>query len=172
MTHSTPAGTPESAALGSPDSKPAPSSEGQPDTWRGIDLVRIGTGRYKATNARGGLVPMGSGGDDPDFTPVELLLAALAGCAGVTVDELTSRRAEPVSFHLTAEGHKVHDEGGNHLVGLKVTFDVAFPEGEDGDRAREFLPRAIAQTHDRICTVSRTVSLGEPVEYAVAEDRA
>ncbi len=152
------------------------SSEPRPDTgadtWRGIDLVRIGAGRYKATNARGGLVPMGSGGDDPDFTPVELLLAALAGCAGVTVDELTSRRAEPVSFHLTAEGHKVHDEGGNHLVGLKVTFDVAFPEGEDGDRAREFLPRAIAQTHDRICTVSRTVSLGEPVEYAVAEDRA
>lgn len=169
MTHEHPAGTPESTALGSPDSTPAPSSEHQPDTWRGIDLVRIGEGRYKATNARGGLVPMGSGGDDPDFTPVELLLAALAGCAGVTVDELTSRRAEPTSFHLTAEGHKAHDEGGNHLVGLKVTFDVAFPEGPDGDRAREFLPRAIEQTHDRICTVSRTVALGEPVEYAVAE---
>lgn len=139
------------------------------DTWRGIDLVRIGAGRYKATNARGGLVPIGSGGDDPDFTPVELLLAALAGCAGVTVDELTSRRAEPLSFHVTAEGDKVDDDRGRHLAGLKVTFDVVFPEGADGDRAREFLPRAVAQTH-RICTVSRTVTLGEPVEYAVAED--
>ncbi|MDP2773813.1 MAG: OsmC family protein [Nocardioides sp.] len=147
------------------------SPEPHADNWRGIDLVRIGAGRYKATNARGGLVPIGSGGDDPDFTPVELLLAALAGCAGVTVDELTSRRAEPLSFHVTAEGHKVRDEGGSHLEGLKVTFDVDFPEGDDGDRAREFLPRAITQTHDRICTVSRTVTLGEPVEYTVVEDR-
>ena len=145
------------------------SPEPHAESWRGIDLVRIGAGRYKATNARGGLVPIGSGGDDPDFTPVELLLAALAGCAGVTVDELTSRRAEPLSFHVTAEGHKADDERGKHMSGLKVTFDVTFPDGADGDRAREFLPRAVVQTHDRICTVSRTVTLGEPVEYAVAE---
>lgn len=152
---------------------PTPSPDGASptdDTWRGIDLTRIGEGRYKATNQRGGIVPIGSG-EDPDFTPVELLLAALAGCAGVTVDELTSRRAQPLSFDMTAEGHKVKDDGGSRLVGLTVTFDVVFPEGEDGDRAREFLPRAVQTTHDRICTVSRTVSLGEPVAYVVAEDR-
>jgi putative redox protein len=146
-----------------------PTPEDRPDTWRGIDLTRIGDGRYKATNARGGLVPIGRGGDDPDFTPVELLLAALAGCAAVTVDELTSRRAEPLAFDMTAEGHKVRDDGGQHLVGLKVTFDVTFPEGEAGDAARAFLPRAVQQTHERICTVSRTVELGTPVEYTVAE---
>lgn len=149
------------------DATPSP----RPDTWRGIDLTRIGEGRYKATNERGGIVAIGGGGDDPDFTPVELLLAALAGCAGVTVDELTSRRAQPLSFDVSAEGHKVKDDGGSHLVGLKVTFDVSFPEGEEGDRARAFLPRAVQQTRDRICTVSRTVSLGEPVDYAVSEDR-
>ncbi|MCD4526845.1 OsmC family protein [Nocardioides sp. cx-173] len=146
-----------------------PAPETGPDTWRGIDLTRIGEGRYKATNARGGLVPIGSGGDDPDFTPVELLLAALAGCAAVTVDELTSRRAEPLSFDMTAEGHKVRDDGGQHLVGLTVTFDVTFPEGEAGDAAREFLPLAVRKTHERICTVSRTVELGTPVTYTVAE---
>lgn len=146
-----------------------PTPDINADTWRGIDLTRIGAGRYKATNARGGLVPMGSGGDDPDFTPVELLLAALAGCAGITVDELTSRRAEPLSFDMTAEGHKVRDDNGQHLVGLKVSFDITFPEGEAGDDARAFLPRAIQQTHDRICTVSRTVTLGEPVDYVIAE---
>lgn len=152
-------------------SDPTPTPSPADDTWRGIDLTRIGEGRYKATNQRGGIVPIGSG-EDPDFTPVELLLAALAGCAGVTVDELTSRRAQPLSFDVSAEGHKVRDEGGSHLVGLKVTFDVVFPEGEDGDQARGFLPRAVQQTHDRICTVSRTVTLGEPVDYAIAEERA
>jgi hypothetical protein len=47
-----------------------------------------------------------------------------------------------------------------------VTFDVTFPEGEGGDRAREALPRALQQTRDRLCTVGRTVALGEPIEYA------
>jgi uncharacterized OsmC-like protein len=138
--------------------------------WRGIELSRVSAGRYLATNRRGGTINVGSG-DEEDFSPVELLLVALAGCGAVTVDELTSRRAEPEAFAVTAEGHKVRDERGGHLMGLTVTFDIRFPEGEDGDRARAFLPRALQQTHDRICTVSRTVELGEPVEYAVAEGR-
>ena len=40
-------------------------------TLRFIDLTKIGDGRYKATNRRGGVLPIGSG-DDPDFSPIEL----------------------------------------------------------------------------------------------------
>jgi uncharacterized OsmC-like protein len=138
------------------------------DTWRGVEVDRTSPGRYVARNVRGGELVVSSQ-DDADFTPVELLLVALAGCGAVNVDELTSRRAEPEVFHVSAEGHKIRDEGGGHLVDLSVTFTLRFPEGADGDRAREFLPRAVQQTHDRICTVSRTVELGEPVEYSVVE---
>ena len=49
-----------------------------------------------------------------------------------------------------------------------MTLDLTFPEGEDGDRARGVLPRAIAQTRDRLCTVGRTVAIGEPIEYVEA----
>ena len=139
------------------------------DTWRGIELVRDSLDDYRAINRRGGELRVSSG-DNPDFSPVELFLVALAACGAVNVDELTSRRAEPEAFTVTAEGHKVRDEGGGHLVALRVTFDIRVPEGPDGDRARDFLPRAMQQTHDRICTVSRTVELGEPVEYALAEE--
>jgi putative redox protein len=134
------------------------------NTRRGIDLTKMGEGRYKATNARGGVLPIGSGGD-PDFTPVELLLAAIAGCSGIDVDLITGKRAQATSFHLVAEGDKVRDEDGNHLVNVSLTFEVRFPEGEDGDRAREVLPSAIAKSHDRLCTVGRTVQLGAPIEY-------
>ncbi len=146
--------------------EPAPQSpELTDETLRSIDLTRIGVGRYKATNARGGETFIGGGGDDPDFTPVELLLAALAGCSAVDVDGITGKRADATQFDVTASGHKIRDEQGNHLVGLRVSFDVLFPEGEAGDAARATLPRAMAQVRDRICTVSRTVALGEPVEY-------
>lgn len=140
-------------------------SEQAPDpTLRSIDLVKIGEGRYKATNRRGGVLPVGAG-DDPDFTPVELLLAALAGCGAIDLDLVTAKRAPAETFAARAEGHKVRDEQGNHLVGLRVSFDVTFPEGEAGDRAREVVPRTLQQVRDRLCTVGRTVALGEPVEY-------
>ena len=52
-------------------------------------------------------------------------------------------------------------------MNLKVTFDIEFPEGEAGDNARAILPRSLAQTRDRLCTVTRTVALGEPVEFEI-----
>ena len=134
---------------------------------RSIALTKVGEGRYKATNRRGGVVSVGSG-DDPDFTPVELLLAALAGCSAIDVDLITRKRAAATAFDVRAEGEKVRDDLGNRLTDLRVVFEVAFPDGPDGDRAREALPRALAQTRDRLCTVGRTVSVGTPVEY-VAE---
>ena len=137
------------------------------ETLRSIDLTRTGDGRYQVTNRRGGVLPIGSG-DDDEFTPVELLLASIAGCAAIDIGLITGKRATAESFDLRTEGHKVRDEQGNHLVGLRVTLDITFPDGEDGDRAREVLPRAIAQTRDRLCTVGRTVAVGEPIEYVEA----
>ena len=133
---------------------------------RHIDLHKIGVGRFLATNGRGGVLPVGSG-DDPDFTPVELLLAALAGCSAIDVDLITRKRAEATTFEVAAEGDKVRDEHGNHLVDLRLTFHVRFPDGEDGDRAREVLPRSVDQSRDRLCTGGRTVQLGAPIEYGV-----
>ena len=137
-----------------------------PDTLRSIDLARTGREAYVATNNRGGTLTIG--GDDADFTPVELLLVAIAGCSAIDVDLIVGKRATPDTFAIRAEGHKVKDEQGNHLVDLRLLFDVAFPEGEGGDAAREFLPRAMQMTRDRLCTVSRTVALGEPVEFEEA----
>lgn len=138
------------------------------DSHRSVDLERIGHGRYKATNARGGVMVLGSG-DDPDFTPVEALLAAIAGCSAIDVDLITSKRAQPTAFAVHSEGDKVRDDDGNHMTNLKITFSVAFPEGEEGDAARSVLDRAIQQSHDRLCTVSRTVQLGSPVEAVHAD---
>jgi len=136
------------------------------ETLRSLDLTRIGEGRYQAVNMRGGVLPIGSG-DDPDFTPVELLLASLAGCTAIDVDLITGKRATAEAFDLHVEGHKVRDEGGSHLVDLAVTVSIRFPEGEDGDRAREVLPRAVRQTGDRLCTVGRTLQLGTSIDYAI-----
>jgi putative redox protein len=137
------------------------------ETLRQMDLTHIGEGRYQAVNVRGGVLPIGRG-DDSDFTPVELMLAALVGCTAIDVGLITGKRASPDEFDIHVEGDKVRDDGGNHLVDLQVTVSVRFPEGEDGDRAREVLPRAIQQSADRLCTVGRTLQLGTSIEYRQA----
>ena len=138
---------------------------------RSVSMTRLEKGLYEFTNVRGGTMRVGGGGDTADFTPVELLLVAIAGCSGTDVDFITSKRAEPLSFSVTAQGEKIRDEQGtNRMRDLRVRFSVTFPEGEAGDRAREMLPKAIQMSEERLCTVSRTVALGTPIDAAVADE--
>jgi len=44
-----------------------------------------------------------------------------------------------------------------------VTFRLAFPDSPEGDEARAVLPDAVRRSHDRICTVGRTVEIGTPI---------
>jgi putative redox protein len=133
------------------------------DPLRSVELTRIGEHRFKATNRRGGVLPIGEG-EDPDFTPVELLLASIAGCAAIDVDYITGKRSPADGFDVHVEADKVRDEDGNHLTDIRVVFDITFPAGEGGDAARDVLQSAIERSRDRICTVSRTVALPTPVE--------
>jgi uncharacterized OsmC-like protein len=131
---------------------------------RSIDLAKIGEHRFKATNARGGAVTIGHG-DDPDLTPVELLLASLAACGALDLDFITGKRAPFASFAARSEGDVVRDQHGNHVVNIQVTFDVSFPDDEGGDAARTVVPATLDRIRDRLCTVGRTVQLSAPVQY-------
>ena len=126
---------------------------------RSVSVGRTPAGLV-VTNVRGGTLSFGG---DTDFTPTELLLAAIASCTAIDVDTLTSRRAQPVAFEVVAEADKVRDDDGNHLTDITVTFRLEFPDGEAGDAARAVLPDAVKRSHDRICTVGRTVELGPPI---------
>lgn len=134
---------------------------------RSITLRRRGLNRYTAVNQRGGTLEL-SGAGDEEFTPVELLLAGIAGCTAVDVDHLTARRAEPEDFEIQVEAEKVADEQGNHLQDIVVTFRIRYPEGDGGDRARDVLPAIVEKSHDRLCTVSRTVMIGTDIRTEIA----
>ena len=105
---------------------------------------------------------VGQGGADESFSPVELLLVAIAGCGAIDVDFITAKRAEPTRFDVRMTGDKIRDEQGNRMTNLRLTFDVEFPDDEAGRAAYDVLPRAVQQSHDRLCTVSRTVEVGTP----------
>jgi putative redox protein len=144
-----------------------PTEATDPDTSRQVALRRQRKARYLATNRRGGSIEVGEG-DDAAFTPVELLLTALASCTAMDVDYIVGKRAEAESGRLTSSGRKVRDAEGNHLVDLEVVLDLHYPEGAQGDAARAALPMAVERSTNRLCTVSRTVQLGTPVRTSLA----
>jgi putative redox protein len=133
---------------------------------RSVTVTRTSGGRFSIRNSRGGTISIGTG-DDADFTPTELLLAAVGGCTAIDVDILTTRRSEPDRFEVTVEADKIRDASGNRLTNLATAFDISFPEGERGDAARNLLPDAVQRSHDRLCTVGRTVELGTPIATKV-----
>ena len=137
-------------------------------TRRQVSLDRVDEGVYLARNARGGELRFGSKAGD-GFTPVELLLAAIAGCTAVDLDVVTGRRSAADRFAAEVDAEYVRDETGNVLRDIRLTFQVEFPEGAAGDAARAILPRALKTSHDRTCTVSRTIEAGTPVTVRLAQ---
>ena len=142
------------------------------ENLRSVDITRVSKGVYEATNRHG--VKLTFGHDNTQmFSSVELLLTAIAGCSGTDVDFITSKRAEPTSFELHIQGEKVRDEAGkNHVANISLTFDIEFPEDEAGDAARGVLERSVHQSHDRLCSVSQTVTRGTPIEVRIVGDTA
>ncbi len=129
---------------------------------REVELTRLRKARFVARNVRGGTLELGEG-DDEAFTPVELLLAAIAGCSSIDVDYITAKRAEADRFQVRVSAEKVRDEEGNRLKDIVLRLDVEFPRTDEGQAARDVLPSAVQRSHDRICTVTRTVVVGTPV---------
>ncbi len=64
---------------------------------------------------------------------------------------------------MLVDAEKVRDEAGNHLTDIEVTFRITFPGGAQGDEARALLPDVVKKSHDRLCTVGRTVEIATPI---------
>ena len=134
---------------------------------REVELTRLRKARFLARNQRGGELEFGEG-DDEAFTPVELLLAAIAGCASIDVDYITAKRAEAGRLDVRISADKIRDDKGNRLTDILLQFeDVRFPDTEAGAAALERLPSAVERSRETVCTVARTVIVGTPVETRI-----
>ncbi|MFD1149200.1 OsmC family protein [Saccharothrix hoggarensis] len=122
-----------------------------------VEVRRVGQHDFVATNDRGASVRVGRKGAEGAFTPVELLLAAAAGCAVVTAETLITRR---VGEGLVARADDVRPEGAHELDAVPVTLDYDVSALDDEQRAA--LEAAVRRAIDQLCTVSRTLAKAPP----------
>ena len=117
------------------------------DNYRQTKIERIDRLRYRAYGANGATLDFGVG--EGLLTPVELLLAAIAGCS--------SGRSTPEVFEVLASALKQTEDGAVRLDDVEVDFDVRFPADEQGAKAQKMVDRLIQLSEQKDCTVSRTV---------------
>lgn len=136
----------------------------QDPNYRAVSIERVASRHYRATNAKGDSLDFGQG--EGLLTPVELLLAAIAGCSAIDVDVVTGRRAEAEEFTVTSSGlRQVEENGAVKMDDIEVSFNVRFPATEAGEKAQSMVDRLIRLSAEKDCTVSRTVEHGSKVTF-------
>jgi uncharacterized OsmC-like protein len=117
-----------------------------------------------AINTRGGQLPIGTGWEGEWSNPIEMLLAAIGGCAAIDFTTVLARRGHPLSgLDIEVRGRRAKDE---RLEAIEVRY--VLPEGIEIDD--EDIEVARRLTADVLCTVSRTVQYSSPVEYLVVPE--
>jgi uncharacterized OsmC-like protein len=93
------------------------------------------------------------------LSPLELLLAALGACSAVDFALLMKKQRDPIEpLHLEVDG----DKEDARMQWLRVTYHVH--EGADVTKVE----RSRFKVANDLCTVSRSLASGTPVEHVIA----
>jgi putative redox protein len=93
------------------------------------------------------------------LSPLELLLAALGACSAVDFAILMRKQRDPVEpLHLEIDG----DKEDQRMQWLRVTYHVH--EGADERKVE----RSRSKVANDLCTVSRTIASGTPVDHVIS----
>ncbi|ONI89289.1 hypothetical protein ALI144C_04870 [Actinosynnema sp. ALI-1.44] len=129
-----------------------------------VQIRRSAPAKFVATNARGAEIKIGRSGDGPDFSPVELLMAALGACATLSADSVISRRLgddAPIDMVVTAE----KDVEADRITSVETKFDLDMTKLDEAGQAQ--LVKLVVKAVELTCTVSHSVEPGTPVKVTV-----
>ncbi|WP_199862375.1 OsmC family protein [Plantibacter sp. CFBP 8804] len=118
---------------------------------------RTAAGTYTVRNSAGAELRIGAPGAAGAFSPVELLQAALAGCASLSAEaQLVSRLGEDFDAVTTVDA--VYDAEQNRVEKLVTTIAVDTSELDPGEHDK--LVSSAARVIDKLCTVKRSLNAG------------
>jgi putative redox protein len=133
-------------------------------TLRAVVRRRNGAVHFVAETDNGGVVPIDGapaiGGQGLGARPMELLLSALGGCAGIDVVGILSKQRQAVDdLTVTVEGDRAPGEP-SVFTRIHVHFVVAGPADEGA------LRRAIELSMEKYCSVARVLERTAAISYS------
>lgn len=120
--------------------------------------------RFVGINEKGDKVMLDGDSPATGMRPMELLLAALAGCTAYDVVDIMNKKRQPLSsYRIEAEGERAQDHPKRYTK-ITVTHYGAGP-----NVTLEALLRAAQLSHEKYCSVSATLNC--PVELKVVVEQ-
>lgn len=128
--------------------------------WKEVNTTWDGADGYLAENKSGAVVLMGKGKDDSAaISPMEMLLAALAGCTGIDIiDILRKKRQLPSDFKIRVRGNQRTDVYPKVYTEFEVEYLLW---GED--LVEKDVEQAIRLSEEKYCSVGGTLLKAGPI---------
>lgn len=122
-------------------------------TWQG-------NGQFQGKNPAGGVVQIDADDGQAGLSPMELLLAAVAGCSGVDVASILRKKRQPLEgFEVQVRGQRAAD---HPKVYTHIEVEYLF-RGEGLD------PKAVEQalrlSKEKYCSVSATLDAAAEIAW-------
>ena len=129
--------------------------------WREIEAIWQGEGVFIGINPRGGTVQMGNRDGNPGISPMELLLVGVAGCTGMDVASILTKKRQPLKdLKVRVRGRMVDD--------FPRIFDLIEIEyllwGDEIDPTA--VEQAIHLSEDKYCSASAMLRASADVRWS------
>ena len=130
------------------------------NTWKEINAAWDGADGYLAENKAGATVLTGNSTDEkPVVGPMEMLLAALAGCTGVDViDILRKKRQTPLDLKIKVRGNQRTDVYPKVYTEFQVEYFLWGESLQPKD-----VEQAIQLSVEKYCSVGGTLVQAGPI---------
>ena len=96
------------------------------------------------------------------ISPMELLLAALAGCSGIDIVEiLKKQKINPTDIKIDVEGERTSNKIPSLFHKIKVNIRLK------GDIPPEKAIRAVSLSFEKYCSVAKTLKYSSTIQYTI-----
>ncbi len=129
--------------------------------WREIEATWQGEGIFLGQNPKGGIVQMGSREGQPGISPMELLLVGVAGCTGMDVASILTKKRQPlVDLKVKVRG-KMVDSFPRVFDEIEIEY-LLWGEGIDPAAVEQ----AIQLSEDKYCSASAMLRASAEVRWS------
>ena len=96
------------------------------------------------------------------ISPMELLLAGLAGCSSIDIIAiLNKQKINPTDLKMDVEGDRIPDVVPSLFYKIKVNVRL------EGDIPPVKAKRAVSLSFDKYCSVAKTLEYSTPIKYSI-----
>jgi putative redox protein len=130
------------------------------DDWQDLKVEWVEGMTFRGMNPEGGEILIGGTGEQATLSPMELLLAGVAGCTGVDIVHIMKKKKQiPESFEIQVRAKRAPEHP-------KVYTDIEIHYLLEGKIKEKDLQQAIELSRTKYCSASAMLGEAAHISYS------